>query len=237
MEGAGDRKALSGRDCPDPTGEVLDLLGRRLYGMRDADRLLRVSPGTVRRWLEGGRIGQPPLIRPEPTGEGLVTWGEFVEARLLCEYRQRGVPMFRMRPAIQKLREIFDSRHPLAQARPFLDIEGRDLVMQAQEETGLDPKLWFVVRTGQLILPSPAVSRFDRCVERDDSIVRRIHMTDHVVLDPEYSAGALTIKGRRLRVDAIASAVAAGETPEDVADMCDISTTAVHEALSYADIA
>lgn len=236
MEGAEDRETRASRDEP-VIGDVLDLLNRRLYSMKDADRLLRVSPGTVRRWLEGGVMGQPPLIRPEPTGDDLVTWGEFVEARLLCEYRQRGVPMFRMRPAIQKLREMFDSRHPLAKARPFLDIDGRDLVMQAQEETGLDPKLWFVVRTGQLILPSPPVSRFGQCVERDDSIVRRIHMTEHVVLDPEYSAGALTIKGRRLRVDAIASAVSAGERPEDVADMCDISHAAVHEALSYADIA
>ena len=59
MGGAEDRETPASRDEP-VTGNVLDLLNRRLYSMKDADRLLRVSPGTVRRWLEGGVMGQPP---------------------------------------------------------------------------------------------------------------------------------------------------------------------------------
>ena len=43
-------------------------------------------------WLEGGvrRCHQyPPVIRTEPTGSKFVTWGEFIEARYLADYRRR----------------------------------------------------------------------------------------------------------------------------------------------------
>ena len=38
-----------------------------------------------------------PVIRPEPTGDDLVTWGEFVELGYLREYRRKGVPLQRLR--------------------------------------------------------------------------------------------------------------------------------------------
>lgn len=53
----------------------------------------------------------PPVIRPERTGEEIVTWGEFIEARLLAEYRDEGV---------QKLREELNTRYPLASAKTSL---------------------------------------------------------------------------------------------------------------------
>src|SRR4029077_20858451 len=89
----------------------VDLLDRPIYGMSQVDSLLGLSPGTARRWIDGycrgGKV-YDPVIRLEPTAEEIVTWGEFVEARLLAEYRDRGVPLIRMRPAILKLREEFE---------------------------------------------------------------------------------------------------------------------------------
>jgi hypothetical protein len=55
-----------------------------------------------------------------------------VEARRLAERRDRKVPVQRMRPAIVNLREEFGP-YPLAHARPFLEVEGRELVQVVQE--------------------------------------------------------------------------------------------------------
>src|SRR6476659_5612145 len=107
-----------------------NLLERPIYGMAQVDRLLGLSPGTARRWIDGytrGRKTYLPLVRPEATGEDIVTWGEFVETRFLSEYRDAGVPMVRMRPAIERLREQFDSLYPLAYAQPY--VAGRELVL------------------------------------------------------------------------------------------------------------
>jgi hypothetical protein len=42
---------------------------------------------------------------------------------LLAEFRTRGASMHRLRPAVVRLRE----EYPLAHARPFLDVKGREL--------------------------------------------------------------------------------------------------------------
>ena len=40
----------------------------------------------VRRVIDAGET-YPPVVREEPTGDEAVTWGEFVETRLLSEYQ------------------------------------------------------------------------------------------------------------------------------------------------------
>jgi hypothetical protein len=83
------------------------ILDRRVYVMGDVDRYLGLHPGTARRWIDGyARAGQtyPPVIRPESTEDERVSWGEFVEAQLLSQFRNAGVPLQRLRPAVERLR-------------------------------------------------------------------------------------------------------------------------------------
>jgi len=67
------------------------MLDRPVYSYPETDRLLRLTPGTARRWIDGyERAGReyPPVVRQERSGSPWVTWGEFVEARLLSEFRR-----------------------------------------------------------------------------------------------------------------------------------------------------
>jgi hypothetical protein len=89
----------------------VEVLQIELYTIAEAARLLRVPASTLRWWLEG-RDEYPPVIRPEPTGSGTVTWGEFVEAGFLRGSLQR------LRPVIDKLREDFGVPYPLAHFKP-----------------------------------------------------------------------------------------------------------------------
>jgi hypothetical protein len=117
------------------------LLERAIYSYADVDRLVGLHSGMARRWLEGyERAGRfyDPVLRPRSTGSDAVTWGEMVEARLLAEFRSRDVPVQRLRPAIVRLRKELGP-YPLAHARPFLDVEGRELVCYVQEQVGLEP--------------------------------------------------------------------------------------------------
>ena len=216
------------------------LLDRDVYGMGQVDRLLGLSRGTASRWIDGyERRGRhyEPLVRVSATGSDTVTWGEFVEARLISEYRRLGVSVFRMRPAIMALRDEFGTDYPLAAAQPFLSTEGRELVMRVQQATNLQPSLRFVVRSGQTVLPSLEVQRFQQVADYDDAKVLRFRMTDNVVIDPEYASGEPTIAGRRLRVATIAESIAAGEHRESVAEMWDITVEAVEDAVRCSYVA
>lgn len=222
---------------------VVSLLDRQVYVMSQVDRLLDLGAGTAWRWIDGyERRGRryEPLVRLETTGSEVVTWGEFVEARLIAEYRRRGVAVVRMRSAIMALREVFDTDYPLATARPFLAEDGRDLVLRVQEETVLSPSLRFVVRTGQGSMLSMEVQRFqqDAEYEQTDEVRRfRLFGTPNVVLDPEYGFGEPTVRGRRLRVAAIAEAIAAGEARDEIKATWDICDGIVDDALRCSRVA
>ena len=115
---------------------VVDLLSRPVYGVSEVDSALRLPQGTARRWVDGyvrGGRRYRPVVRPESTGDGLVTWGDYVETRLLSEYRESGVPIIRLRPVVDRLREELGVLYPLAYARTWLEPEGNELVWRIQE--------------------------------------------------------------------------------------------------------
>jgi hypothetical protein len=73
----------------------VSILERPVYGMPEAAGLLGLRPDRARAWLDGYErrgVRYPPVIRVEPTGDDIVTWGEFVELGYLREYRHKGVP-------------------------------------------------------------------------------------------------------------------------------------------------
>jgi uncharacterized protein (DUF433 family) len=216
------------------------LLDRAIYSYADLDRLVGLYSGTARRWLEGyERTGRfyDPVLRPEPTGSDAVTWGEMVEARLLAEFRNRNVPVQRMRPAIVQLRKEFGP-YPLAHAHPFLDVEGRELVRLVQDRVGLEPELQMVVvRNGQLVLAEVA-ERFRSAVEYDGNVAGRLRphvRTPDVVMDPRRAFGQPAV--RNVRTESLAEDYRAGTSREDLADLYDLTPEQVDAAIRFELIA
>lgn len=218
--------------------EVIELLDKPIYGFSQIDQLLALRKGTARRWIEGyERRGKQylPVVRPEPTGEEIATWGEFVEARFLAEFRDKGVPMLKMRPAIERLREEFQTKYPLAVARPF--VSQRDLVMRVQDQVGLASRLRIViVRSGQLTL-TDAAETFWRAVDFDDpdegSVVRLHPLSGNhdVVVDPLRQFGVPVV--RSVPTEVIAEQFDAGDSVEEIAHLYELGTGQVEAALRY----
>lgn len=216
------------------------LLDRAIYSYADVDRLVGLRGGTSKRWLEGyARSGKfyDPVLREKPTGSEAVTWGEMVEARLLAEFRDQDFSVQRLRPAIEQLREEFGV-YPLAQARPFLEIEGRELVRRVQDEVGLErPLQLVVVRNGQSMMTA-ATERFHDAVEYEGGAVLRFRpdpRTPDVVMDPARTFGQPAI--RNVRTDVLAEDYRAGSSRDELADLYDLSTSQVDAALRFELIA
>lgn len=221
-------------------GMAESLLDRAIYSYADVDRLVGLYAGTAKRWLEGytrGNKAYAPVLREESTGSDSVTWGEMVESRLLAEYRSRDVPVQRLRPAIVALRHEF-GRYPLAHARPFLDVEGRELVRVVQERVGLERSLQLVVvRNGQVVLTAPA-EQFQSAVGYADDVVAHMKpevRTPDVVMDPRKAFGQPAIHG--VRTESLAEDYRAGASREELADLYDLTDELVDEALRFELIA
>jgi len=220
--------------CVGDTG-VLD---REVYGMAEAARLLGLrSAARLRGWIDGYRT-YPPVIRLEPTGSDLVTWGEFVEARYLGEYRNRHkIPLQRLRPAILELRKKFRVPYPLAHAGPYLDVANRELLLRLQEEAGLGRRLapLVVIRNDQLVLAEPAesfVAKVD--FASADGPVERVYPLDKsqpVVIDPLRSFGAPSVRG--IRTENLYELFQADESVDAIAAAYDLDPADVEAAIRF----
>jgi uncharacterized protein (DUF433 family) len=215
------------------------VLERRVYVMSDVDLYLGLPSGTARRWIDGYRRGAqayPPVIRPEHSGEESVTWGEFVETRLLAQYRSRGVSLQRLRPAVQLLRGEFDSPYPLASAAPYLDVAGRELVREVQDETGVEQALRLVVvRSGQLVLAKPAQAFADRAefTGRARTVTGLLTEPDtpDVRIDPLRQTGQPVV--RSVPTAVLAEGFRAGTGVEELADLYDLAADQVLQAIRF----
>jgi uncharacterized protein (DUF433 family) len=223
-------------------GEVVELLDRPIYSFGQVDHILRLTPGTARRWIDGytrGARAYEPVVRTASTGDETVTWGEFVETRLLSEYRDAGVPLIRMRPAVERLREELNTRYPLASAKTWLATDGRELVRKVQDEVNLNQRLAIVVRTGQGVLAwSHEADDFQRSAEWTANSVdaqiralRPVADIPEVRIDPLRSFGEPVVRG--VRTDIIAELRRAGDTTQMIAELYDLPVDVVDAAIRY----
>lgn len=217
----------------------VSLLDRKVYALADVDRLLTLPAGTARRWIDGydrGGVHYPPVVREERTRDEAVTWGEFVEARLLAEFRTRGASMQRLRPAVVRLREDF-GRYPLAHASPFLDVDGRELVRRVQEQVGIrGHEMLVVVRSGQLIMSAPVRDFVDDITYSSGSNAQATAVAPAkyggaVTLDPLHQHGRPVV--RAVPTEVVAEQFRAGESAEVIADLFDLTVTQVEQALRF----
>ncbi len=220
---------------------VMTVLERELYDVPLAAEILGVPRTTLHYWLEGGdRRGRTyaPVLRPAATGSHAVTWGEFVEARYLREYRRSlGATMQNLRAFIEHLRDELAVPYPLASARPWVG-PGRHLFISAQEKAGLPPELWACVepQSGVMLLLPPAESFLER-VEFDpaeNGAVVRLRPSgpdSAVVIDPEVRFGSPVVGG--IPTETIAEQVDAGDSVESVARDFGLDLATAIDALRF----
>jgi uncharacterized protein (DUF433 family) len=212
-------------------------LDRQMYSNAEAARLLDLPPATLRWWLEGARRGDVdylPVIRPERTGAD-VTWGEFVEAGLLRGYRQKNVPLQRMRPFIAEMRERTGMPYPLAHCRPLIDHAARKLVYEIQHEVDLPSSMYLVEFEGGQMELAPVASQFLDRVDFDASGAAQRYWPagklSPVAIDPKVAFGIPQIRG--VRTELIAESIMAGESEAQVAASWGLSAADVRAALAW----
>lgn len=219
---------------------TVEVLTREVYSLTRAGELLHVAPTTLEWWLEGKITPAhkyAPVLRSTPTGSKMVTWGEFVEAGYLREYRRtHNVPLSHLRTFIERLRQKTGVPYPLAHYRPYVG-EGRKLIIELQEEAQLPPEFWMFAPVGGQVVLLPNTESFLSKVEfsKDgEQWAVRLHpdgKKSPVVFDPDYSYGEPTVQG--IRTDVLAELVEAGETLGDVAEEYGLKLKVLKAALSY----
>lgn len=173
---------------------------------------------TLHAW---GRSADPLItVRPRHGQQATVPFIGFAEAFVLSAFRRAGVPLQRIRPAVEVLRETMGIEHALATKHLYTD--GAEVLFDFAHERG-DAELLdlTVLRTGQKQFSDLVKDDLKRVGYADDGWASMLQLPAYreatVVVDPKRAFGIPLLVHGGARVEDIVDRFLAGDHLADIA--------------------
>jgi uncharacterized protein (DUF433 family) len=223
-----------------------------LYTLAETARYLDVPPSTLGTWAHGYQ--RQPAGRPAVKGAPVLTafrkvgnrgpvipFVGLAEGLVLTAMRRSGVPLQRIRPALDRVNEEFGLSHALASRRLYTD--GAELLFD-YAENGKDrdaadaARELVVVRNGQRVF-NDVVEAYLRKIEFDESgYARLLHLPAYesadVLVDPARGFGQPIFARGGARLEDALALFRAGESLDVVAEEYGVPREDVEDAVRVA---
>lgn len=196
------------------------------YGLAEAAHYLRIPIATLRSWVcgryypteNGRRFFKPLLELPDPKLLSL-SFVNLVEAHVLDAIRrEHNIPLPKVRTALDYVKRLCDSRHPLADHK--FQTDGAALFVARFGE------LIAVSEAGQLAMKEMLAAHLRRLEHDVHGLAARLYpftrkrLPDEpkfIVIDPSVSFGRPTIIGTGIATTIVAERYKAGESIDELA--------------------
>lgn len=193
-----------------------------IYGQGEAAQIIQAPPTSFARWAHGHKFKQrtegewgwsPPLLTGVADGRGYtVSFNALAEGFIIESFRRVGLPMARIRPAVEVLREEIGLENALLSERLMTD--GAEILYRNGEDELV------VVRNHQGVF-NEVVAEFLKSISYRDGFAQLLRLPVYeaieVIVDPTRNSGQPTVARLGVRVEDIVSRVRAGEAMNDVA--------------------
>ena len=178
---------------------------------------------TIHDWARPPRR-QAPLITcfPARGRQATVPFIGFAEGYVLSAFRRAGVPLQRIRPAVQALESTIGIEHALASRSLYTD--GAEVLYDYAEREAddlLELQL-VVVRTGQHQFSEVVRDYLQRITYGEDGWASRVRLPSYgaaeVVVDPNVAFGLPLVVHGGARVEDLVDRFVAGDSVAEIAD-------------------
>jgi uncharacterized protein (DUF433 family) len=222
-----------------------------LYSVSEAARYLGVPVSTFRTWGRGyvrhrptgvDSVGTPIVTFVGDAAVGpVVPFVGLAEGLVLAAFRRAGVPLQRVRPALQRIQAELRIEHALASRRLYTD--GAEVLYDFAEESGDTPegrsvRELVVVRHGQRVFAEVVDAYLHRVEFAPDGYARLIKLpayeTAEVVADPDRGFGQPVFAHGGARVEDALSMFKAGEPLEVVSEEFGVPLPELEDAVRVA---
>lgn len=227
----------------------IDRFATLLYGIGEAAAYLSVPPSTLSSWAYGyerhthggGTARTLPVItavRPARKDEPAVPFIGLAEAYALAGFRKAGVPMQRIRPAIDALADELGLEHALASRRLYTD--GAEVLYDYAQNVGDSPegdsaRELVVVRNGQRVFTEVVDQYLSRVDFASDGYAQLIRLPQYrvaeVTVDPDHAFGRPRLARGGAEVEDVMDLFLAGEPVDSVAAEFGLSRDEVEDVL------
>jgi uncharacterized protein (DUF433 family) len=193
--------------------------------------------GYVRRPPGRKPVHGEPLLTVVNAGDRSIPFIGLTEAMVLAAFRETGIPLQRIRPALDKLRKEHGLEHALASRRLYSD--GAEVLYDyARDHGDKQLRLLTVVRSGQRVFHEVIDRYLTRITYGDDGFATRLVLpiTEERLLevDPQRAFGKPIFLHGGARLTDVRNRIAAGEPDEAVAADYGVPIADVRAALAEA---
>jgi uncharacterized protein (DUF433 family) len=222
-----------------------------LYTVAEAGRALGVSPSTFATWAKGytrtppGRaaVSASPVVTAITTptrGTPTIPFVGLAEGMVLAAVRHAGVPLQRIRPALEVLATNLGVDHALASRRLFTD--GAELLFDyAERSSAPDAELarqLVVIRSGQHVFADLIQEYLKRIDYSSDGYARLLRLPGYqqaeVIVDPWRSFGQPIFSRGGARVSDVLGRFWAGDDIESLTDEFGVPRSELEDVLRVA---
>lgn len=218
-----------------------------LYNIAEAARTLDVPAATFQTWARGyvrrpaGKpavIGQPIVTALPSSGHSpSIPFVGLAEGYVLAAIRKQGVPLQRIRPALDVLQRELGLEHALASKRLYTD--GAELIFDyASHADDESARELVVVRHGQRVFSEVIDSYLRRVTFATDGWAQRIRLPQYhraeVIADPRFGFGQPSFVHGRAKVADVLERFWAGEDLSGLADEFGVPLIELEDAVRVA---
>ena len=185
------------------------------YTTVEAARFAETKPRTVAYWHYGTGTRAGPALTGKKRYAPL-SYLQLVEVAFVASFRQRGVPLQRIRKARDYVAKVFGAEFPFAQYE--FKTEGLHILMDA---ASFDPEFEDLIvadEAGQMVWERIMLERFDQ-FDYEEDLALRWHPRGRnvpIIIDPRISFGAPILERTGTPTWVIRGRFEAGETAEEI---------------------
>lgn len=213
-------------------------IARAIFTLKETAGYLGIPPSTVHWWARS-QIASPPLITcfPSHGREATVPFIGFAEAFVLSSFRKAGVPLQRIRPAVEVLTKEIGVEHALASRRLYTD--GAEVLFDYANKHGESEVMDLVVlRTKQRQFADVVKDYLQRIDYGGDGWADSVQLPTYanaeVVVDPRIAFGMPLVVNGGARVEDLVDRFQAGDSVAEIAADFDVPSEQVEDVIRVA---
>lgn len=213
-------------------------VARAIFTLRETAAYLNVPKSTVHWWARPPGSKHPLITCFPPHGrQATVPFIGFAEAFVLSSFRRAGVPLQRIRPAVEVLAKEIGVEHALASKRLYTD--GAEVLFDyASKHADSDVMDLVVVRTSQRQFSEVVKGYLKRIHYGGDGWADSVKLPTYgqadVVVDPEVAFGLPLVVHGGARVEDLVDRFQAGDSVAVIAEDFSVPAEEVEDVIRVA---
>ena len=205
------------------------------YSVIEAASDLGISPSTLYSWIlpKGNKAA---LIQLADTENTLLSFYNLVEVYVLLSTRRRGLPMSKVRTAVEYMNEKIGGKHPLATYR--FATSGKGMFVRHLEGKTVDASRYGQPAIGDMLdkyLKGIKRGHGDKMPIEIRPLKAKTLKQSPVVINPYISSGSPIIKGTGIIASTLWKRAKGGEALDDLASDYDLKLSEVQKVIDYLD--